>query len=62
MSNEGSFAPGEQRSLELLKTAIAKASYTDQVVTGMGVAASEFYRFGKYDLDFKSPDDSSRLT
>lgn len=26
----------------------------------MDVAASEFYREGKYDLDFKSPPDSSR--
>lgn len=26
----------------------------------MDVAASEFFRGGKYDLDFKSPDDPSR--
>lgn len=26
----------------------------------MDVAASEFYREGKYDLDFKSPPDSER--
>lgn len=26
----------------------------------MDVAASEFYKEGKYDLDFKSPDDPSR--
>lgn len=26
----------------------------------MDVAASEFYRSGKYDLDFKSPDDPKR--
>ena len=26
----------------------------------MDVAASEFYRDGKYDLDFKSPDDPER--
>lgn len=26
----------------------------------MDVAASEFYKSGKYDLDFKSPDDPSR--
>uniref|UniRef100_A0A7N8YEF4 phosphopyruvate hydratase n=1 Tax=Mastacembelus armatus TaxID=205130 RepID=A0A7N8YEF4_9TELE len=50
----------ENKSLELLKDAIAKAGYTDEVVIGMDVAASEFYREGKYDLDFKSPDDSSR--
>merc|ERR1712042_389743 len=27
---------------------------------GMDVAASEFYKNGKYDLDFKSPDDPNR--
>lgn len=47
-------------ALELLKTAISKAGYSDKVVIGMDVAASEFYREGKYDLDFKSPDDPSR--
>lgn len=47
-------------ALELVKEAIAKAGYTDEVVIGMDVAASEFYRDGKYDLDFKSPDDPSR--
>lgn len=47
-------------ALELLKTAISKAGYTDKVVIGMDVAASEFYKGGKYDLDFKSPDDPSR--
>lgn len=46
--------------MELLKTAISKAGYTDEVVIGMDVAASEFYRDGKYDLDFKSPDEPSR--
>lgn len=46
--------------MELLKEAIAKAGYTEEVVIGMDVAASEFYREGKYDLDFKSPDDPDR--
>uniref|UniRef100_A0A8C5X6T6 phosphopyruvate hydratase n=1 Tax=Malurus cyaneus samueli TaxID=2593467 RepID=A0A8C5X6T6_9PASS len=50
----------ENKSLELLKEAIDKAGYTDKIVIGMDVAASEFYRDGKYDLDFKSPDDPSR--
>uniref|UniRef100_A0A8C0K3D2 phosphopyruvate hydratase n=1 Tax=Canis lupus dingo TaxID=286419 RepID=A0A8C0K3D2_CANLU len=50
----------ENKSLELLKNAIGKAGYTDKVVIGMDVAASEFFRSGKYDLDFKSPDDPSR--
>lgn len=47
-------------ALELLKEAIGKAGYTDEIVIGMDVAASEFYREGKYDLDFKSPDDPNR--
>lgn len=47
-------------ALELLQTAIDKAGFTEKVVVGMDVAASEFYREGKYDLDFKSPPDSSR--
>ena len=47
-------------ALELLKTAIQAAGYPDKVVIGMDVAASEFYRNGKYDLDFKSPDDPAR--
>uniref|UniRef100_A0A674MYA6 Beta-enolase n=1 Tax=Takifugu rubripes TaxID=31033 RepID=A0A674MYA6_TAKRU len=50
----------ENKSLELLKSAIAKAGYPDKIIIGMDVAASEFYRSGKYDLDFKSPDDPSR--
>ena len=65
VGDEGGFAPNileNKEAQELLKTAIAKAGYTDQVVIGMDVAASEFYRSSKYDLDFKSPDDSSRLT
>lgn len=48
------------KALELIKSAISKAGYSDEVVIGMDVAASEFYRDGKYDLDFKSPDDPSR--
>ncbi|XP_007493097.1 alpha-enolase isoform X2 [Monodelphis domestica] len=63
VGDEGGFAPNileNKEALELLTTAISKAGYTDKVVIGMDVAASEFYRSGKYDLDFKSPDDPSR--
>uniref|UniRef100_A0A4W4F8J1 phosphopyruvate hydratase n=1 Tax=Electrophorus electricus TaxID=8005 RepID=A0A4W4F8J1_ELEEL len=63
VGDEGGFAPNileNKEALELLKNAISKAGYTDEVVIGMDVAASEFYRDGKYDLDFKSPDDPSR--
>ena len=59
----GRFVPNileNKEALALLKNAIGKAGYTDQAVTGMDVAASEFFRSGKYGLDFKSPDGSSR--
>ncbi|XP_022090048.1 enolase-like [Acanthaster planci] len=65
VGDEGGFAPNIQdnrEGLELLKVAIEKAGYTDKVKIGMDVAASEFYRDGKYDLDFKSPNpDPSKL-
>uniref|UniRef100_V9KVQ5 Beta-enolase n=1 Tax=Callorhinchus milii TaxID=7868 RepID=V9KVQ5_CALMI len=63
VGDEGGFAPNileNNEALELLKSAIAKAGYPDKVVIGMDVAASEFFRKGQYDLDFKSPDDPSR--
>ncbi|KAG9338994.1 hypothetical protein JZ751_024392 [Albula glossodonta] len=63
VGDEGGFAPNileNNEALELLKCAIEKAGYPDKIIIGMDVAASEFYRNGKYDLDFKSPDDPSR--
>uniref|UniRef100_A0A6Q2XM64 phosphopyruvate hydratase n=1 Tax=Esox lucius TaxID=8010 RepID=A0A6Q2XM64_ESOLU len=63
VGDEGGFAPNileNSEALELIKTAIEKAGFTDKVVIGMDVAASEFYREGKYDLDFKSPPDADR--
>jgi enolase len=57
VGDEGGFAPNIQNNregLELLKQAIAKAGYTDKVIIGMDVAASEFFKDGKYDLDFKN--------
>ncbi|KAL4560416.1 hypothetical protein LXL04_032567 [Taraxacum kok-saghyz] len=57
VGDEGGFAPNIQENkegLELLKTAIGQAGYTDKVVIGMDVAASEFYGKDKtYDLNFK---------
>ena len=41
--------------LELLSSAIENAGYTGRVKIGMDVAASEFYKNGQYDLDFKNP-------
>ncbi|XP_038678180.1 gamma-enolase [Scyliorhinus canicula] len=63
VGDEGGFAPNileNSEALDLIKSAIAKAGYTDKVVVGMDVAASEFYKGGRYDLDFKSPDDPDR--
>lgn len=63
VGDEGGFTPNileNKEVLELLKNPIGKAGYTDQIVIGMDVAASDFFGSGKYDLDFKSPDDSSR--
>ncbi|NXA16538.1 ENOB enolase, partial [Sapayoa aenigma] len=64
VGDEGGFAPNileNNEALELLKAAIGKAGYLEKVVIGMDVAASEFCREGKYDLDFKSPPDPKRL-
>ena len=58
VGDEGGFAPNIQdnrEGLELLKLAIEKAGYTGRVQIGMDTAASEFYKDGKYDLDFKNP-------
>lgn len=67
VGDEGGFAPNIQdnkEGLELLKTAIEKAGYTDKIEIGMDVAASEFFVDGKYDLDFKTKDkdDSGFIT
>ncbi|KAJ3160249.1 hypothetical protein HDU86_001087 [Geranomyces michiganensis] len=59
VGDEGGFAPNIQdnkEGLELLKVAIEKAGYTGKIHIAMDVAASEFYKDGKYDLDFKNPD------
>ncbi|KAK2716442.1 enolase-like [Artemia franciscana] len=58
VGDEGGFAPNilnNKDGLSLIVTAIEKAGYTGKVEIGMDVAASEFYREGKYDLDFKNP-------
>ncbi|GAA5946237.1 hypothetical protein JCM10213_001653 [Rhodosporidiobolus nylandii] len=58
VGDEGGFAPnvqGAEESLDLLTEAISKAGYTGKVQIGLDVASSEFYKDGKYDLDFKNP-------
>ncbi|XP_029650991.1 enolase [Octopus sinensis] len=62
VGDEGGFAPNIQdnkEGLELLKTAIANAGYSDKIEIGMDVAASEFCKEKKYDLDFKNPNSDS---
>merc|ERR1712194_362605 len=59
VGDEGGFAPSVQdnnEALDVLMDAIEKAGHKDKVKIGTDVAASEFYKDGKYDLDFKNPD------
>jgi len=59
VGDEGGFAPNFQSNAEAIKLcedAIAKAGYTGKIKIGMDVAASEFFKDGKYDLDFKNKD------
>ncbi|KAJ6604963.1 Enolase, C-terminal TIM barrel domain-containing protein [Mycena sp. CBHHK59/15] len=58
VGDEGGFAPnvsGAEESLELLSEAIKKAGYEGKIKIALDVASSEFYKEGKYDLDFKNP-------
>ncbi|KAI9274420.1 enolase [Phascolomyces articulosus] len=62
VGDEGGFAPNiqdNQEGLELLVTAIEKAGYTGKVKIAMDCASSEFYKEGKYDLDFKNPNSNA---
>ena len=57
VGDEGGFAPNFQNNEEALNLcvqAIEKAGYTGKIKIGMDVAASEFFKEGKYDLDFKN--------
>jgi enolase len=59
VGDEGGFAPSVQdnnEALDVLMTAIKKSGHIDKVKIGTDVAASEFYKDGKYDLDFKNPE------
>ena len=57
MGDEGGFAPNvsdADEALQLLTEAIKKAGYEGKIKIGLDVASSEFYKDGKYDLDFKN--------
>lgn len=56
VGDEGGFAPnvlGAEDGLDLIMTALKKAGHEDKVKIGMDVAASEFYKNGKYELGYK---------
>ncbi|KAJ7919372.1 Enolase, C-terminal TIM barrel domain-containing protein [Mycena leptocephala] len=58
VGDEGGFAPnvsGAEESLELLSEAIKNSGYEGKIQIALDVASSEFYKEGKYDLDFKTP-------
>lgn len=58
VGDEGGVAPDIQtpeEALDLIVDAIEKAGYTGQVGIALDVASSEFYKDGKYDMDFKNP-------
>jgi len=59
VGDEGGVAPDIQtadEALTLITDAIGEAGYTGQIDIAMDVASSEFFKDGKYDLDFKNPD------
>lgn len=68
VGDEGGFAPlglnTPSEVLSLLREAVVAAGYQKQIGFALDVAASEFYHQGTktYDLDFKNPDSTSKLT
>lgn len=59
VGDEGGVAPAistPREALDLVFGSIKKAGYEGQVGIALDVASSEFYKDGKYDLDFKNPD------
>eukprot|EP00039_Didymoeca_costata_P018210 m.332594 g.332594 ORF g.332594 m.332594 type:complete len:447 (-) comp16964_c0_seq1:2220-3560(-) len=59
VGDEGGYAPNIQdneEALVLIMEAIEKAGYNGKIKICMDSAASEFFKDGKYDLDFKNPD------
>lgn len=59
VGDEGGFAPNIQsneEALTMIVEAIEKAGYTGKIKICMDPASSEFFKDGKYDLDFKNKD------
>lgn len=64
VGDEGGFAPNFQsaeEALDILSEAIKKSGYEGKVKIGMDVAASEFYKDGKYNLNFKDEDETKAI-
>lgn len=58
VGDEGGVAPNIQtaeEALDLIVDSIKLAGYEGKVSIGLDCASSEFYKDGKYDLDFKNP-------
>lgn len=67
VGDEGGVAPNintAQEALDLIVAAIEKSGHKGKVSIALDTASSEFYKEGKYDLDFKNPnsDKSKWLT
>lgn len=59
VGDEGGVAPDIQtpeEALDLITESIEQAGYTGKIHIALDVASSEFYKDGKYDLDFKNPE------
>lgn len=59
VGDEGGVAPDistPKEALDLIVDSIKAAGYEGQVSIALDVASSEFYKDGKYDLDFKNPE------
>lgn len=58
VGDEGGVAPdvgSPREALDLIMDAIDKAGYKGKIGIALDVASSEFFKDGKYDLDFKNP-------
>ncbi|KAK7204683.1 enolase I, a phosphopyruvate hydratase that catalyzes the conversion of 2-phosphoglycerate to phosph [Myxozyma melibiosi] len=59
VGDEGGVAPDIQtpkEALDLISDSIAQAGYTGKIDIALDVASSEFFKDGKYDMDFKNPE------
>merc|ERR1712139_342902 len=64
VGDEGGFAPSVQdnnEALDVLMDAIKQSGHAEKVKIATDVAASEFWKDGKYDLDFKNPNSPAEM-